>query len=86
MLIGLDVYASYGRKYSKLEPGQTHRKGDIVLNILGLALSVLCIITGLWHQQTVGWDADKTLLTISFILHLLIACIICYEYGSSRKR
>ena len=67
MLIGLDVYASYGRKYSKLEPGQAHRKGDIVLNILGLALSVLCIITGLWHQQTVGWDADKTLLTISFI-------------------
>ena len=48
-------------------PGQAHRKGDIVLNILGLALSVLCIITGLWHQQTVGWDADKTLLTISFI-------------------
>ena len=66
MLIGLDVYASYGRKYSRLEPGQAHRKGDIVLNILGLALSVLCVITGLWHQQTVGWDADKTLLTISF--------------------
>ena len=39
----------------------------MVLNIMGLVLSVLCIITGLWHQQTVGWDADMILLTISFV-------------------
>ena len=67
MLIGLDIYACYGIKHSKLESGQEHRKGDIVLNILGLVLAVLSVITGLWHQQTVGWNADKTLLTISFI-------------------
>lgn len=66
MLIGLDIYALYGSRHSKLEPGMEHRKGDIVLNIMGLVLSVLCIITGLWHQQTVGWNADKTLLGISF--------------------
>ena len=67
MLIGLDVYASYGIHHSKLEYGQKHRKGDIVLNLTGLILSILSVITGLWHQQTVGWDADKTLLTISFV-------------------
>lgn len=67
MLIGLDIYACYGIKHSKLESGQKHRKGDIVLNILGLVLAVLSVITGLWHQQTVGWNTDKTLLTISFI-------------------
>lgn len=67
MLIGLDIYACYGIKHSKLESGQEYRKGDIVLNILGLVLAVLSVITGLWHQQTVGWNADKTLLTISFI-------------------
>lgn len=67
MLMGLDIYACYGIKHSKLESGQEHRKGDIVLNILGLVLAVLSVITGLWHQQTVGWNADKTLLTISFI-------------------
>lgn len=66
MLIGLDVYASYGIHHSKLEYGQKHRKGDIVLNLTGLILSILSVITGLWHQQTVGWDSDKTLLTISF--------------------
>ena len=67
MLIGLDIYAGYGIKHSKLEPHQAHRKGDMVLNILGLVLAVLSIITGLWHQQTVGWEEDKTLLTISFV-------------------
>ena len=67
MLIGLDVYACYGIKHSKLEPNVAKRKGDMVLNVLGIALSVLSIITGLWHQQTVGWNEDKTLLVISFI-------------------
>ena len=67
MLVGLDVYASYGIHHSKLEYGQKHRKGDIVLNLTGLILSILSVITGLWHQQTVGWDAAKTLLTISFV-------------------
>ena len=26
-----------------------------------------CVLTGLWHQQTVGWDEDQTLLIVSFI-------------------
>ncbi len=66
MLIGLDVYAGYGIKHSKLEPNRAHRKGGNVLNILGLLLALLSIITGLWHQQTIGWNEDKTLLSISF--------------------
>lgn len=67
MLIGLDIYACYGIKYSKLEGHVPNRKGSNVLNMLGVTLSVLCIITGLWHQQTVGWNESKILLTISFI-------------------
>ena len=67
MLIGLDIYSVYGIRHSKLEPNLRHRKGDMVLNIMGLILSVLCVITGLWHQQAVGWNADQTLLIISFV-------------------
>lgn len=67
MLIGLDIYSVYGIRHSKLEPNLRHRKGDMVLNIMELILSVLCVITGLWHQQTVGWNADQTLLIISFV-------------------
>lgn len=67
MLIGLDVYALYGVKHSKLEHNVPRRRGLTLLNLLGIALSVLSVVTGLWHQQTVGWDADKTLLIISFV-------------------
>ena len=67
MLIGLDIYACYGVKHSKLEQHIPRRRGLTILNMIGIALSVLSVITGLWHQQTVGWDEDKTLLIISFV-------------------
>lgn len=67
MIIGLDIYTAYGIKHSKLEYGKDVRKGDMSLNILGLSLSALSLITGFWHQQTAGWDADKTLLIISVL-------------------
>ena len=67
MLVGLDIYAVYGVKHSKIENHVSRRKGLTVLNAIGIGLSVLSVITGLWHQQTAGWDTDKTLLTISFV-------------------
>lgn len=70
MLIGLDIYVSYGIKHSKLGGGQERRQGTHILNMTGIALAVLCVITGLWHQQTVGWEEDKTLLIISFLFAL----------------
>ncbi len=76
MLIGLDIYACYGRKHSKLGSGGPYRKGDTTLNVLGMALSLLSVITGLWHQQTVGWEADKTFLTVL----LIFAFIHCAWY------
>ena len=71
MLIGLDIYVHYGMKHSNLEPMQAHRKGETTLNMIGIVLSVLCVITGLWHQQTVGWDESKVLLVISFVFALV---------------
>ena len=68
MLIGLDIYTSYGMKHSKLEGGIAYRRGNTVLNILGIVLSLLCFITGLWHQQTAGWNESKILLIISFAM------------------
>lgn len=67
MLIGLDIYACYGIKHSKLEHGVDRRQGQSVLNLIGITLSVLCVVTGLWHQQTVGWEASKGLLILSFV-------------------
>lgn len=70
MLVGVDVYVSYGVKHSVLEPGQFRRKGLMTLYMLGVILAVLSAITGLWHQQTVGWNENKMLLVISFVFAL----------------
>lgn len=72
MLIGLDIYVAYGLKHSKLEPNKgVYRKGQSVLNMLGLALAALCVITGFWHQQTVGWQEDKTMLAIAVVFAII---------------
>ena len=67
MLIGLDIYTCYGIKHSKLEYNQANRHGQLALNMIGIVLAILCVITGLWHQQTVGWEESKVLLIISFV-------------------
>lgn len=66
MLIGLDVYTAYGLRHSRLEGAAAgRRKGVSALNVLALGLSLLCVVTGFWHQQSVGWAADKTLLAVA---------------------
>lgn len=72
MVVGLDIYSLYGVRHSKLETTSKFgtRKGEMALCVLGLATSALCIITGFWHQQTVGWQADKMLMNIAIIFGL----------------
>lgn len=67
MLIGLDIYVGYGLKHSHLEPGVAKRRGAWLINALGLGLAVLCVVTGFWHQQTVGWSESKLLLVIATV-------------------
>jgi APA family basic amino acid/polyamine antiporter len=67
MLIGLDIYAYYGMKNSILGEGKSNRLGVNAMNITGLVLCALLAIVGLWHQQTVGWAEDKTLLIVAFV-------------------
>lgn len=71
MLIGLDVYSSYGYRHSRLENGHLQRrKGISLLNVLAIGLGTLCIVTGFWHQQTVGWGEDKTMFGIAVLFGL----------------
>lgn len=66
MLLGIDVYVAYGVRNSCLEYGNPNRKGLQVLYFLAMMLSVLSMVGGLWHQQTVGWNDSKVLLLVSF--------------------
>ena len=73
MLIGLDIYLFYGVKNSRLGNGTTSRKGMRMARYTGLALSGLLVVVGLLHQNTVGFNADRTLLYISVafaVVHL----------------
>ncbi|MEE1414176.1 MAG: amino acid permease [Prevotellamassilia sp.] len=71
MLIGLDVYSSYGVRHSHIGDGTDRRHGQTVLNAIAIFVAVLCIITALWHQQTLGWEADKTLFWIGTLFGLI---------------
>ena len=65
MLLGIDIYAHYGVVHSKIGEGTVRRHGQTVLSGIAVGLGFLCIMTGLWHQTTAGWDADLTMLWIA---------------------
>ena len=70
MLIGLDIYSSYGITHSTNGGGSKQRHGQTILNVIGAFIAVLCVITAFWHQQTLGWEADKTMFWIAIIFGL----------------
>lgn len=76
MLVGIDVYSSYGITHSKLGNGTHKRHGQTILNIIGISLSFLCIVVGLWHQMTVGWAESKVLLMLNVVFG--VAHIVYY--------
>ena len=72
MLIGLDIYAAYGMKHSKIGNYQgIERSGQSVLNLTGLSLSLILIFVAFWHQQTAGWDSSKILLIVALVLSIV---------------
>ena len=75
MLIGMDIYLAYGAKNSHLGNGTNNRKGMRIARITGLILCLLLVIVGFLHQNTVGFDTDRTLLYISLAfaaVHLFV--------------
>lgn len=75
MLIGLDIYLVYGAKNSHLGNGTDSRKGMRMARYTGIALALLLALVGFLHQQSVGFDTNKTLLYISLgfaVVHTLL--------------
>lgn len=87
MLLGVDVYSRYGLRHSHLEAGGVRRRGAGLINVLGLGLALLCILTGFWHQQTAGWESDKTMLTVAAVLgliHLIYYMLRVWRHAAPR--
>ena len=71
MLIGLDIYLSYGMKHSILNDDPGLRKGHRIVIYGGIVLSLLLLATGFIHQNVVGWDADRTLFWVAMVLAIV---------------
>lgn len=87
MLLGVDVYSRYGLRHSHLGAGGARRRGAGFINVLGLGLALLCILTGFWHQQTAGWESDKTMLTAAAVLgltHLIYYMLRVWRHAAPR--
>ena len=67
MLIGIDIYSFYGIKHSVIGGGSVRRHGQTILSCIGVFVAFLCIVTGFWHQQTVGWNESHLMLWIASV-------------------
>lgn len=65
MLIGIDIYSYYGIKHSTIGGGTIRRHGQTILSAIGVFIGFLCVLTGFWHQQTVGWGESHLMLWIA---------------------
>ncbi len=81
MLIGMDIYLVYGAKHSHLGNGTDNRKGMRIARYTGLALSVLLVIVGFLHQNTVGFDADRTLFYLSLVFAVVHLGVFARKLG-----
>lgn len=81
MLIGLDIYLYYGVKKSHLGNGTASRKGMKMARMTGVCLAILLAIVGFLHQNTVGFDADRTLLYISLAFAVVHAGLYASKMG-----
>ncbi len=86
MLIGLDIYLVYGVKNSHLGNGTDSRKGMKMARYTGIALAVLLAIVGYLHQNTVGFDADRTLFYISIAFAVGHALLYASKLGKAEDK
>ena len=67
MLIGIDIYSFSKSKHSVIGGGSVRRHGQTILSCIGVFVAFLCIVTGFWHQQTVGWHESHLMLWIASV-------------------
>jgi APA family basic amino acid/polyamine antiporter len=85
MLIGLDIYLWYGVKNSHLGDGSNTRKGMRMARTTGIVLALLLAVVGLLHQNTVGFDTDRTLMYISLGFAALHIVLYASKMGRKEK-
>ena len=85
MVIGLDVYILYGNKNSKLQTGSPSRSDIRIFKTTGFILAVLLILAAVWYQQTIGWNEDKVLLSVTIIIALIHGLFVLFQLKMPKK-
>ncbi len=85
MLIGFDVYITYGVKKSNLGNGTTTREGMPIALLTGIALSVVLMLVGLIHQSIQGFATDKSLLFITIVIALSHLIFFLRQFSRSKS-
>ena len=86
MLIGLDIYLVYGAKNSHLGNGTSSRKGMKLARYTGIILAALLALVGYLHQNSVGFDADRTLFYISIAFAVFHAGLYASKLGRAEDK
>lgn len=69
MILGIDIYVSYGRKRSKLtRGGKLDARENRILGMSVISLSVVLVIISIWHQNSIGWEQEGLTLSGTAIL------------------
>ena len=85
MLIGMDIYLVYGAKNSHLGTGTDNRKGMKIARITGIALAVLLAIVGFLHQNSVGFETDRTLFYLSMVFAIIHLCAFALKLNRKEE-
>lgn len=86
MLIGLDIYAAYGVKKSKMNENATHFKDKKWISISGLGLSILLLALAFIHHYTTAVaDRDIVFFTISLIIGALHILYFTFRYFKDKS-
>jgi len=87
LLIGLDIYESYGVSKSKLNAGKKHFKDKVVISICGIVIAgLLVVLAFIHHFGTVETDRDTVFFYISVIIGALHLIYFIRRYFKDKKQ
>lgn len=86
MLIGMDIYAAYGVRKSKMNEGVKHFKDKSIISVCGLGLALgLLILAIIHHFSTVEAERDVVFFIISIVIGILHILYFTYRYFKDKK-
>ncbi len=86
MLVGMDIYAAYGVKKSKLNADNAHFKDKTIISLSGLGLAaLLLVLANLHHFGTHENERDLIFYYVSIVIGIGHVIYFTYKYIQDKK-